>query len=122
MNPNEMKKQSGFIEFLGETFEEFGLIDARRMFGGYGIYHDGIMFGLVENDTLYLKADEKTEKLFESKGLTQFQYSRAGKIVKMSYYRAPEEIYDDREKAATWARRAYEAAQNRGIKKEKQKK
>jgi len=105
-----MKKQNEFIEFLNETFEEFGFIDVRKMFGGYGIYHDGVMFGLVEKNTLYLKADETTEKHFQSKGLSQFHYDRAGKVVKMSYYQAPEEVYDDREKAALWARRAYEVA------------
>ena len=108
-----MKKHSEFIEILKETFEEFALIDVRKMFGGYGIYHDGIMFGLVENNILYLKADETTQKHFESRGLSQFQYNRAGKVVKMSYYMAPEEIYDDREKTAVWARRAYEVALKR---------
>ena len=112
-----MKKYSGFIEFLDEAFEEFGLIDVRKMFGGYGIYHDGVMFGLVFNDTLYLKADETTQKHFESRGLSQFQYDRAGKAVKMSYFMAPEEIYDDRKKAAVWARRAYKAALKQGTKK-----
>ncbi len=105
-----MKKHSDFIEFLNETFEEFGLINARKMFGGYGIYHNGVMFGLVENNVLYLKADETTQKHFESEGLSQFQYERAGKKVKMSYYRSPEEIYDDREKASVWARRSYRVA------------
>ena len=108
-----MKKHSECIGFLKETFEEFALIDVRKMFGGYGIYHDGIMFGLVENNILYLKADETTQKHFESRGLSQFQYNRAGKVVKMSYFMAPEEIYDDREKAALWARRAYEVALKR---------
>ncbi len=116
-----MKKHSEFIEFLNETFEEFGLIDARKMFGGYGIYHDGVMFGLVEKSTLYLKADETTQKHFESRGLPQFQYARAGKTVKMSYYRAPEEIYDDRGEAAVWANRAYEAALRQVNKKMKNK-
>ena len=116
-----MKKHSGFIEFLNEAFEEFGLIDVRKMFGGYGIYHDGVMFGLVENDTLYLKADETTQKHFESRGLSQFQYNRAGKVVKMSYYLAPEEIYDDREKAAVWARRAYKVALKQGNKSRRKK-
>jgi DNA transformation protein len=117
-----MNKHNEFIEFLNETFEEFGLVDSVKMFGGYGIYHDGIMFGLVENDTLYLKADETTRELFESKGLAQFQYSRAGKVVKMSYYRAPDEIYDDRDKAAVWASRAYEAALRQSINKIEEKK
>jgi DNA transformation protein len=105
-----MNKQTEFIEFLNEAFEEFGLIDVRKMFGGYGIYYDGVMFGLVEKNTLYLKADESTQKQFESRGLSQFQYDRAGKAVKMSYYKAPEEVYEDREKAAVWARLAYQVA------------
>jgi len=117
-----MKKYSGFIEFLNEAFEEFGLIDVRKMFGGYGIYHDGVMFGLVEKDTLYLKADETTQRHFESRGLSQFQYNRAGKEIKMSYFKAPEEIYDDREKAAVWARRAYKVAVKQSTKKKKIKK
>jgi DNA transformation protein len=117
-----MKKHNEFIEFLNETFEEFGLIYVRKMFGGYGIYHDGVMFGLVENDTLYFKADETTQKLFESRGLSQFQYDRAGKVVKMSYYKAPDEIYDDREKAAVWACRAYEVALKQNNKKNRRKK
>ena len=117
-----MKKHSEFIEFLNETFEEFGLIDARKMFGGYGIYCDGVMFGLVEKNTLYLKADESTQKQFESRGLSQFQYARAGKVVKMSYYKAPEEVYDDREKAAVWASLAYEAAIKQSSKKNRRKK
>lgn len=105
-----MKKQSQFVEFLHEAFEEFGPVEARKMFGGYGIYHDGLMFGLVENDTLYLKVDNSTKKYFESKNLSQFQYKRKDKMVKMSYYRAPEEIFDDQSEAAIWAKRAYEAA------------
>ena len=105
-----MKKQSQFVEFLHEAFEEFGPVEARKMFGGYGIYHDGLMFGLVENDTLYLKADKSTKKCFESKNLSQFQYKRKDKMIKMSYYSAPEEIYDDPSEAMVWAKRAYEAA------------
>jgi len=105
-----MKKHNEFIDFLNEVFEEFGPIEARRMFGGYGIYHDGIMFALVEDNTLYLKADESTKSHFESRDLPQFKYERKDKMVKMSYYLAPDEIFDDRKGAAIWASRAYKAA------------
>jgi len=47
---------SEFVVYLKEVFEQLGPIRARKMFGGYGIYHDGVMFGLVADDTLYLKA------------------------------------------------------------------
>jgi DNA transformation protein len=101
---------SEFVDYLKEVFEQFGHIHARKMFGGYGIYHDGVMFGLVADDTLYLKADENTARYFESRDLGQFEYDKGGKIVKMSYYLAPEEILDNPEDAALWARRAYEVA------------
>jgi len=101
---------SEFVEYLKEVFEQFGHIHSRKMFGGYGIYHDGVMFGLVADDTLYLKADETTAEYFETKGLDQFEYDKGDKTVRMSYYLAPEEIFDSPEDAAHWARRAYEAA------------
>jgi DNA transformation protein len=105
-----MKKHNEFIELLKEVFEEFGPIEARSMFGGYGIYHDSVMFALVADNTLYLKANDSTKSHFESRDLPQFEYERKDKTVKMSYYLAPDEIFDDREEAAIWASYAYEAA------------
>ena len=101
---------SEYVEYLKEIFEEFGPITARKMFGGYGIYYNGLMFALVSDDMLYLKADEENSVYFKKKGLGQFEYDKNGKIVKMSYYRAPDEIMEDRDLAAVWARRSYEAA------------
>lgn len=101
---------SEFVEYLKEVFEQFGSVQTRRMFGGYGIYHDGIMFGLVAEDTLYLKADDVTAPHFVSRSLEQFEYDKGNKVVKMSYYLAPDEIFDDPEEATIWARRALEAA------------
>ncbi len=99
-----------FIEFLHEVFADFGTISTRKMFGGCGIYHDSLMFGLVADDTLYLKADDTTKKLFIDKELTPFEYDKKDKKVKLSYYLAPEEIYDDPDEAVYWARMAYQAA------------
>ncbi len=101
---------SEFVDYLHEVLEQFGQIQARRMFGGYGIYHDGLMFGLVLDDLLYLKADEISAEHFESRGLDRFGYEKGGKLIKLSYYLAPEEVLDDPNAAALWARRAYEAA------------
>jgi len=101
---------SEFVEYLKEVFARFGTIHPRKMFGGYGLYHDGVMFGLVADDMLYLKADAATADYFEAKGLEAFTYSRGDKLVKMSYYLAPEEIYDDAEAAAMWAKRSFEVA------------
>ena len=101
---------SEFVEYLQEVFERFGSIRARRMFGGYGVYHDNLMFGLIADDVLYLKTDGESSKAFEERGLSQFEYVKNGKTMKMSYYMAPEEIFDDPEEAKLWASRAYDAA------------
>lgn len=101
---------SEFIAYLPEVFELFGIIQIRKMFGGYGVYHDGLMFALVADETLYLKADAENAKFFEEQGLAQFAYQREGLMAKMSYYQAPAEFMEDREQADLWALRSYDAA------------
>ncbi|MFZ5756890.1 MAG: TfoX/Sxy family protein [Pseudomonadota bacterium] len=101
---------SGFTDYLPEVFERFGAISIRKMFGGYGIYHQGLMFALVTDDTLYLKADDENRRFFTAEGLGPFEYHKDGKTMQMSYYRAPDECLDDRDTAALWARRSYQAA------------
>ncbi len=54
------------------------------MFSGYGIYHDGLMFGLVAGDTLYLKGDAENANHREKEGLGRFEYSSGERVVKMS--------------------------------------
>lgn len=106
---------SEFVENLEEVFAQFGSVSAKRMFGGYGIYHDNLMFGLVVDEVLYLKADDNSVDAFSKAGLQPFEYEKNGKKIKMAYYMAPEEIFDDPEIANEWAVRAFEAAL-RGIK------
>ena len=101
---------SEFIDYLKELFSELGPVQARKMFGGYGIYLDGVMFGLIDDDTLYLKTDETTVQDFEARGLMPFEYNKGGKIIKMSYYLAPDEVLEDPDDAIVWGKRAYEVA------------
>ena len=101
---------SEFVDSLEEVFASFGPVTAKRMFGGYGIYHGDLMFGLVADDVLYLKADEMSVEAFSKQGLQPFVYERKDRKTKMSYYMAPEDIFDDPDKAREWAVRAFEAA------------
>ncbi|MDX1754540.1 MAG: TfoX/Sxy family protein [Marinobacter sp.] len=101
---------SEYTDHLHEVFAQFGPIQARRMFGGHGIFHDGLMFALVSDETLYLKADDQCRGAFETLGLPRFAYTKQGKPVSLSYYQAPEEILEDPEAAVEWARRSFEAA------------
>jgi DNA transformation protein len=99
-----------FISYLHEVFAPFGIIQIRRMFGGFGLYHQSLMFGLVVDDTLYLKVDADSKPAYEKLQRAQFKFERLGKIIKMSYYQAPDEIFEDADQATLWARRAYKAA------------
>jgi DNA transformation protein len=104
------KPMSEYVEYLKEVFSEFGSVEPRRMFGGYGVFYKGLMFGLVADDVLYLKADETISPHFTERELEQFSYEKQGKAFKMSYYMAPEDIFDDLEEAKVWADRSYAAA------------
>ncbi|MGE0213865.1 MAG: TfoX/Sxy family protein, partial [Parvibaculaceae bacterium] len=86
-------------------------VGARRMFGGYGLFREGLMFGLVADDTLYFKADGESKTAFEREGLDPFSYETAGgKRVVMAYWRAPEQCLEDPDAMAEWCGMAYAAA------------
>lgn len=103
-----------FIDSLHEVFERLGRIEAKRMFGGHGIHHEGRMIGLVMRETLYLKTDAESVAPFDQLALPAFTYTRAGKTMQMSYRQAPAELFEDRDEAALWGRRAWEAALRSG--------
>ena len=105
-----MAGKTEFVEYLLELLEPFGPVKAKAMFGGFGIYRRDLMFALVADDTLYLKADQKSRSEFESRGLSPFVYKMKGKEFSMSYYKAPDEALEDPEEMAQWAKKAYEAA------------
>jgi DNA transformation protein len=81
------------------------------MFGGAGIYRDGIMFALVSGDEIFLKSDAATEPRFREAGCRPFLYEKGGRSVEMSYWSIPEEVLDDGELLKAWAELACQAAQ-----------
>jgi DNA transformation protein and related proteins len=100
-----------------ELFAAFGPVVPRRMFSGFGIFSDGTMFALVVRGVLYLKADAQTVPAFEAEGQGPFSYMAKGrKRASMSYWRAPDRIYDDPDELAVWARDALAAAHRSGSK------
>ena len=101
---------SEFVDYLHEVLEPFGPITAKRMFGGFGVYHDGVMFGLIADDVLYLKVDKENVAEFEALGLEPFVYVKNERPMQMSYRQAPEEIFEDPDEAQKWAASAFAAA------------
>ena len=88
----------------------FGPVTARAMFGGYGLYLDGLMFGLIAYDTLYFKVDDGNRDDYIEAGTGPFTYEGKQRPVEMSYYRIPETLMEDPASLAGWAERAYQAA------------
>jgi len=103
-------KANEFVTHVLDLLEPLGPVSARRMFGGYGIYLDRLMFALVASDTLYLKVDDESRSEFEAAGLDPFRYTKKGKSYQMSYHTAPEDALEDAELLRDWARKAVDAA------------
>ncbi|RVP30921.1 TfoX/Sxy family protein [Sinorhizobium meliloti] len=82
----------------------------RRMFGGKGIYFDGIILALEVNGEILLKGDAESAPALEEAGARQWAYEGKGKPVKMPYWSIPEPAWDDPDEMARWVRLAYEAA------------
>ena len=103
-----------FARYCVELLGSLGPTRSRRMFGGHGIFHEGRMIAIVLKDTLYLKSDAESAEHFDKQNLPPFTYERNGKTMPMSYRQAPADLFEDREEAALWGRRAYEAALRSG--------
>ena len=101
------------IEHLRDLFAPLGAMSARAMFGGYGIYLDGLIVGIVIGEALYLKADERTRARFEQAGCHPFVYDLKGRPLTMSYWSLPEDALDSPQALQPWARLAIEAARRK---------
>jgi DNA transformation protein len=99
-----------FVSYVVELMQPLGPVHAKAMFGGHGVFLKGLMFALIADNVVYLKADKDTANEFIEKGLEAFTYNKKGKQYKMSYYRAPEEALEDGEEMNIWASKAYSAA------------
>jgi DNA transformation protein len=112
-----MVKKNEFVEHLLDLLSGFGMVRARAMFGGFGIFKGECMFALVVDDTLFFKADEQTKSDFDALGLLPFTYQKKQQSISLSYYQAPEETLEDPSLMHLWAGKAYAAALRRAHKK-----
>jgi len=106
-----MAASEGFKQFIQDQLAGFGPVTIRNMFGGAGVYADGVMFAILANDTLYLKADETSAPGFEAEGMRPFTYTPKGKApVAMSYWEVPPRLLEEPDELADWARHAHRVA------------
>jgi DNA transformation protein len=100
---------------LEDLFRPVGGVSMRQMFGGIGIWRDGLMFALVADDVLYFKSDAETDAWFEAEGCEPFRYAGARRrVAVMSYRRAPDRVLDDPESFREVALAAAETSRRAG--------
>ena len=97
---------------IREIFDGLGDVEIRRMFGGKGVYHRGLIVGVLLYDEIMLKGDEEAGRFYEAADAQRWVYEnkRSKQPVKMPYWSLPADILDDRERLAEWTHRAYESA------------
>ena len=99
------------VDHLEELFEPVGGVSIRRMFGGLGIFKHGLMFGLVIDDALHLKADQQTAPRYRDEGSEPWFYKRKNRGgTETSYWAVPERLLDDHDEFREWADAAFAAA------------
>jgi DNA transformation protein len=80
------------------------------MFGGYGLYIEGVMMALIADETLYFKVDDSNRDDYIRAGMQPFTYDGKHKPIQMSYYQVPDAILDDLEQLILWIEKAHAAA------------
>lgn len=116
-----------FHEFVKELFAGLGPVQIKRMFGGAGGYVDGVMFLLLADDAIYLKADDVLKAELRTEGSGPFVWQpqsgpRAGEKVDLGYWLLPDSALDDPDEAATWGRKALTIAKAKAPTKNSKKK
>lgn len=104
-----MSKDNSFVQYVtGDLLREMGGVTARAMFGGYGVYKDGIFFAIIDNDQLYFKVDATNVKEYQEHGSQQFEYQSPKGPMPMAYWLVPDDVMENPRLAVEWADKSYQ--------------
>lgn len=104
-----MAVSDSYLELVLDQLSEFGNVDTKKMFGGVGLFRDGLMFGKIGGDTFRLKVDESNKDDFEKKGMKPYYSEKKKKG--MPYWEVPSDVFEDKTELAKWANKSFAAAQ-----------
>jgi DNA transformation protein len=105
-----MANSPDFVTHALDLLSLLGPVQARAMFGGHGLYARGVMFGLLDDDELFLKTDELCRAGFEEAGCRRWAYVSRTQRIETDYFRPPDGAHEDPEGMLPWAKLALEAA------------
>lgn len=106
-----MVASKAFSEFLRDQLSPLGAVSARRMFGKTGLFCDSVMFAIVTENTLYFRVDDLNKATFrEAEAFPPLNYEKGGRMIDLSFWRAPEQVLEETDKLVAWGRAALQAA------------
>jgi len=97
-------RDEGVKQFVEDQLLGLGGVDARAMFGGYGLYHRGTFFGIIYRGQFYLKTDDATRVAYRQRGMKPFRPN--AKQTLKTYYEVPPDIVEDPDELVRWAQAA----------------
>jgi DNA transformation protein len=107
-----MKASLEYLNFILEKLSPIGDIKSRAMFGGYGIFHESLMFALISEDTLYFKVNETNRDMYKKAGSKPFPHG-------ISYWEVPTDVLEENKELHEWANISIGIAQKVAKKKRK---
>jgi DNA transformation protein len=99
-----------FADYVVELMSDWATVSARKMFGGHGIYRDGMMFALIVEEELFFKADAINVAQFKSEDSHPFTYQSKTRIVEVSYWSAPPACLESPVAMSEWCQLGFAAA------------
>ena len=91
-----MKASQEYLDFVLDKLSLIGDIKSRAMFGGYGIFHEGLMFALISEDILYFKVNESNRDIYKRAESRPFPHG-------ISYWEVPADVLENNTKLHEWA-------------------
>lgn len=96
--------------YVLEQLACLGHVAGKSMFGGVGLYLDGVFFALIAGDVLYFKVDDRTRRAYEAAGMSAFNPYPNRSVTMNCYYEVPVEVLEDEDRLRTWGREALDVA------------
>ena len=97
-------KDESFKDFVLDQLMGMDNVEARRMFGGHGLYQDETFFGILHKGALYFKVNDWTVGEYRRRKMKPFRPN--AKQTLKSYYQVPEDIIEDADELRSWAVKA----------------
>ena len=101
-----MASSHDFFEFVQDQLSPWSKIDTKRMFGVLGLYREGLMFGIIAKNMVYLKVDESNKNKYIEAGSTSLKVFKSNSEVP-SYYELPVDVLENGDEFVEWAKESY---------------